>query len=233
VPGAYVRRTDGSPAERLADCRPISLSPDGKWAVCHDELADEWTVFLVPTGPGEARRMRPRGDVGAGFGMGWLPDSKRGLEAWRKEGGRFQTYIVPIDGGPAQPIAPEGSVCTWASPDGKSALCAPDADGVSHIFSIERSELRVARGLRVSDRVISWSSDNRSFFIWVPTDDPIRIYRLDAVLGTREPWREITLPDRAGIDYDRTEFYITPDGSSYCYSTQNAPNDLYLVDGLQ
>ncbi len=94
VPGAYVRRTDGSPAQRLADCRPISLSPDGKWVVCHDELADDWTVFLVPTGPGEARRMRRRGDEGAGFGMGWLPDSKHGLEAWRKTGGRFQTYIV-------------------------------------------------------------------------------------------------------------------------------------------
>ncbi len=177
--------------------------------------------------------MRRRGDEGAGFGMGWLPDSKHGLEAWRKTGGRFQTYIVPVDGGPAQPIAPEGSICTWASPDGKSALCAPDADELSRIYSIERNELRVARGLQPADRVISWNSDNRSLFIWVPMAYPIRIYRLDTDVGRRELWREITLPDRAGIAYDRTEIYMTPDGSSYCYSTQNAPNDLYLVEGLR
>jgi DNA-binding winged helix-turn-helix (wHTH) protein/Tol biopolymer transport system component len=233
VPGAYVRRTDGSPPQRLANCRPINLSPDGKWVTCHDELADEWTVHLVPTGPGEAIRMRRRGDEGAGFGMGWLPDSKRGLEAWRKEGGRFQTYIVPIDGGAAQPIGPEGSVCTWASPDGRSALCAPDGDGVSHIYFIDRKELRVAEGLRPSDRVVMWSADNRSLFVWDPREYPIRIYRLDTVSGTRELWREILPPDSAGLFYDWTEIYMTPDGSSYCYSTHSGLNDLYLVEGLR
>ena len=81
--------------------------------------------------------------------------------------------------------------------------------------------------------MISWNADNRSLFIWYPSAYPIRIYRLDTDVGKGELSREIVLPDRAGIADDRTEIYMTPDGGSYCYSTQNAPNDLYLVEGLQ
>jgi len=230
ITGAYLRRTDGSPPERLADCKPINLSPDGKWVGCHDESAGE--VLLVPTGPGEVRHMPQLDEEGAGWGMGWLADSKGQLGAWRKKGGRFQTYIVSIDGS-AQRVAPEGLVCTWASPDGRSALCRPDEHGVSHIYSFDRKEVRVAHGLRASDRVISWRADNRSLFIWEPPELPIRIYQLDTNAGTRELWREIHPPDRAGLFYDLSEIYMTPDGRSYCYSTHNGLNDLLLVGGLR
>jgi DNA-binding winged helix-turn-helix (wHTH) protein len=228
--GAYLRRTDGSPPERLANCRPINLSPDGKWVVCDAGRPDG--ALLVPTGPGEIRRMATHGDECVGFGLGWLPDSRHGLEACRNKGGRLQSYVASLDGS-AQPIAPEGFVCTWASPDGRSALCAPDEHSISHVYSFERNELRVARGLRPEDRVISWSADGRSLFVWRPTEYPMRIYRLAIDLGTRELWREIDPPDPAGLFYDRSEIYMTPDGASYCYSTHNSFNDLYLVEGLR
>ncbi len=232
VPRAYLRGTDGSPAVRLGECRPINLSPDGKWTVCHDEVADQ--VLLIPTGSGQPRRMARHGVEAAGFGYGWLPDSKHGLEAWREEKDKpFRTYIVDIDGGPAKPIAPEGFVCTWASPDGKSALCQPGPDGISHVYSMERNQVRPVRGLGAGDKVISWVEDGRSLFIWTRSEFPIRIYRLDIDAGTREVWREIEPPDRAGLFYDWIAIYMTPDGASYCYTTQNALNDLYLVEGLR
>ncbi len=232
VPRAYLRGTDGSPAVRLGECVPINLSPDGKWTVCHDQEADQ--VLLIPTGTGQPRRMARHGVDAKGFGYGWLPDSKHGLEAWREEKDKpFRTYIVDIDGGPAKPITPEGFVCTWASPDGKSALCQPGADGISHIYSIERNEMRPVRGLRADDEVISWSADGRSLFIRTRSEFPMRIYRLAIDAGTREVWREIDPPDRGGLFYDWIRIYMTPDGASYCYTTQNALNDLYLVEGLR
>jgi hypothetical protein len=229
VTGAYLRPTDGSPPERLADCRPINLSPDRKWVVCDGGPEG---ALLVPTGPGEIKRMATLGDECVGFGLGWMPDSRHGLEACRNKSGRLQSYIASLDG-TAQRIAPEGSVCTWASPNGRSALCAPDARGISHVYSFDRHELRVAQGLRPEDRVISWSADDRSLFVWRATEYPIRVYRLDVDLGTRELWREIVPPDPAGLFYDRTEIYMTPDGASYCYSTHTSFNDLYLVEGLR
>jgi hypothetical protein len=136
VPRAYLRGTDGSPAVRLGECQPINLSPDGKWAICYDQHDNQFS--LVPIGPGEPRRMVRHGDEWAGFGYGWLPDSRHGLAAWRQKGGQFRTYLVDIDGGKPEPVTPEGFVCTWASPDGKSALCQAGADGISHVFSLER-----------------------------------------------------------------------------------------------
>jgi hypothetical protein len=93
--------------------------------------------------------------------------------------------------------------------------------------------MRPVRGLRASDEVISWVADGRSLFIRTRSEYPIRIYRLDIDAGTRDVWREIEPPDRAGLFYDWITVYMTPDGASYCYTTQNALNDLYLVEGLR
>jgi DNA-binding winged helix-turn-helix (wHTH) protein/Tol biopolymer transport system component len=231
VERAYLRGTDGSPAVRLGDCVPVNLSPDGKWVVCYDPEAKQG--LLIPTGTGQSRRMPSHGTAEAGFGYGWMPDSRHGLEAWRQEKGGFRTYLVDADTGRAEPLTPEGFVCTWASPDGKSALCQPGADGTSQVYSIERNQMRPVHGLRASDTVISWGADGRSLFVWTNAEFPMRVYRLDIDTGARELWREIHPPDRAGLLYIRTSIYMTPDGGSYCYTTQNALNDLYLVDGLQ
>lgn len=232
VPRAYLRGTDGSPALRLGECQPINLSPDGRWVECYDEGAHQ--VLLLPTGPGQPRRMPHHGDESPrGFGYRWLPDSRHGLQAWRQKGGQFRTYLVDIDGGKPEPLTPEGFVCTWASPDGKSALCQPGEDGISYVYSLERNQVRPVRGLRASDDVISWVADGRSLFIRTRPEFPIRVYRLDIDTGRREVWREIDPPDRAGLFYDWISVYMTPDGRSYCYTTQNALNDLYLVEGLQ
>ena len=231
VPRAYLRGTDGSPAVRLGECVPINLSPDGKWVVCYDQQADQG--LLIPTGTGQPRRMPSHGTAAAGFGYGWMPDSRHGLEAWRQEKGDFRTYLVDTDTGRAEALTPEGFVCTWASPDGKSALCQPGADGTSQVYSLEYNQMRPVRGLRASDTVISWAADGRSLFVWTNAVFPIRVYRLDIDTGARELWREIYPPDRAGLFYGWTSIYMTPDGASYCYTTQNALNDLYLVEGLQ
>ena len=73
------RATDGSPAVRLGDGHPESLSPDGKWVLARASGAEtmwgrEWV--LVPTGPG-APRLLPRGSITQLVDGAWLPDGKR------------------------------------------------------------------------------------------------------------------------------------------------------------
>ena len=63
-----------------------------------------------------------------------------------------------------------------------------------------------------------------------------RIYKLDLATGRKELWREIAIPDPAGIMIVGPEFptlLLTPDGSSYVYSYLRVLSDLYLVNGLK
>ncbi len=131
----------------------------------------------------------------------------------KKRADAFRTYLVDIDGGKPQPVTPEGMVCTWASPDGKSALCEPGTDGISLIYSLDDKQARPARGLSVKDKVISWSADGTALFIRARPEFPPRIYRLDLASGKRELWREIGPPDRAGLFYDWMSVVMTPDGA--------------------
>ncbi len=59
--GAYFRRADGSEAVRLGDGDPLVLSPDGKWAVVRNLTHPGTELALLPTGPGEARRLPSHG----------------------------------------------------------------------------------------------------------------------------------------------------------------------------
>src|SRR5262249_13237510 len=52
--GAYLRGTDGSPALRLGEGIPLSLSPDGRKVFLWDPLQRQYVV--LSTGPGEPRR---------------------------------------------------------------------------------------------------------------------------------------------------------------------------------
>ncbi|MBV9609667.1 MAG: hypothetical protein JO187_08925, partial [Acidobacteria bacterium] len=76
VGGLYavlLRNTDGSPVIRLGDGLDFALSPDGAWAWAL-LLQDPPHIELLPTGPGEPRRLENSG-IASYVGMGWMPDS--------------------------------------------------------------------------------------------------------------------------------------------------------------
>ena len=60
--GVYLRRTDGSPALRLGDGTPASITPDGKWALAIGPGPSAGLV-LLPTGPGAPREVPVEGIV--------------------------------------------------------------------------------------------------------------------------------------------------------------------------
>ena len=57
----YLRKTDGSDAVRLGEGKPLTLSPDGKWALVLQQASPP-QLILLPTGPGE-QRLLPRGPI--------------------------------------------------------------------------------------------------------------------------------------------------------------------------
>ena len=54
--GVYIRSLDGMPAARLGEGRPLSLSPDGEWALVRIQTPP-FQLKLYPTGPGEPRSL--------------------------------------------------------------------------------------------------------------------------------------------------------------------------------
>ena len=126
----YTRATDGSPAVRLGDGHPESLSPDGKWVLTRAPGAEtawgrEWV--LVPTGPGTPRLL-PRGTITQLVNGAWLPDGKRIVFTAIEGGQGARGYVQDVDTGSMRPITPAGVHLPEkaATPDGKSVLVRLD-----------------------------------------------------------------------------------------------------------
>jgi DNA-binding winged helix-turn-helix (wHTH) protein/Tol biopolymer transport system component len=229
VTSVFLRRTDGSPPERLGQGFPASLSPDAKWVLAFDEKTTSH-VLLLPTGPGQQKTLARPG-VDWTIEPGWR-DSQHLLVAGREPGHRVRTYALDVGGGGWQPVTPYDLVCTWASPDGARALCR-EVQGARQIYSFPEQRATRLPELPPRHAVIGWGADSDSVFVRTLGQMPIRIYRLHLSSGTRELVREIVPAQRAGLLDEAVTVQITPDGRSYCYSAPYSFNDLYLVEGLR
>jgi hypothetical protein len=56
--------------------------------------------------------------------------------------------------------------------------------------------------------------------------------RLDLETGRREPWLELTPPDRAGVG-GTVGAWLTPNGRFYAFGYRRLLSDLYLIEGLR
>jgi len=224
----YVRRTDGSPAVHLGDGYAQSLSPDGKWVASFLPTAlDE--MRLLPTGPGETKRL-PKMGLTFMLTAGWLPDGS--LLTGASEPGRApRVYRIPVDGGKPTPVTPEGIALgsnRTTSPDGKLFL-AHGPDDKPMIYSIDGGEPRPVPGLAPGDVPTQWSGDGRALYVF-RRELPYRVFRIDLQTGKRELWKETMPEDPAGILRVR-RILITPDGKSYAYGMNRILSELYLVEG--
>src|SRR5262245_22107001 len=114
----YLRKTDGSPAVKLADGWAGELSPDGRWAATGPTLVTD-TIRLVPTGAGEPRKLTFKGLI---IGTAsWHPDGHHMLMTASKPDQLPRLYVIDLDGGEPQPVTDqEQRVGGVVSPDGKS-----------------------------------------------------------------------------------------------------------------
>jgi eukaryotic-like serine/threonine-protein kinase len=235
INGAYTRATDGSPAVRLGDGHPESLSPDGKWVLARAPGAPsawgrEWV--LVPTGPGSPRLL-PRGAITQLVQGAWLPDGKRIVFTAIEEGRATRAYVQDVESGHMRPITPERVQMPEkaATPDGRSVLVW--LDGKWFLYPIDGGQPRHISLLGADDNPQQWSADGR--FLYVTRgrgEPPVAIERLDVTTGRRERWKTLVPSDPVGVELIDPPV-ISPDGRGYCYSYARRHQELYVVEGLK
>jgi len=229
----YLRTTDGAAAVRLGDGASLALSPDGKWALC-TRLDQPSQLFLLPTKAGEAR------SLGGGViseimsaHVDWFPDQKRVLMGGKEEGRSTRLWVRNLDGTRPEAITPEGTnaVSFALSPDGRvAAAVGPDGNG--YLYPTAGGDARPIPGFQPGEVPIHFDTTGQELFVYVPSDLPARVFRLNVTTGQRTLWKQLMPPDPAGVEYVGPVL-PTADGKSYVYGYRRLLSDLYLVDGLK
>jgi serine/threonine protein kinase/dipeptidyl aminopeptidase/acylaminoacyl peptidase len=229
--GIYLR-TAGSPAPvRLADGVGDALSPDGKFVLAHNGAK----LAVIPTGSGEARDLKLEGAFDQG--AAWLPDSRHAVAGGALPQKAYQLLLIDTLDETTKPISPEH---IWGeafrpfavSPDGRY-VAGMTAQQTIVLYPVDGAAppVKVA-GVETGEVPIQWSADAASLFVYRPTTLPAQVYRINLATGAREPWKQFTPTDPAGV-YKITPICIAPDGSSYAYDALRIMSDLYVADGLR
>jgi serine/threonine protein kinase len=245
APGAarsvWIRTTDGAPATRLGDGRPLEISPDGAWvAAMMTEPSTQ--LVLYPTGPGERRVIAEGGyDYPAAT---FLPDGRRLLLVETPSASRtdtpFRLKIADLASGALTSLAPEeGAVHVRhaIAPDGQSVLVKRQGAGF-FVVPIDAarwrwSAVQLVPGLEEADMIRRWTRDGVYSMRFEPR--ALRIDRVQVPSGERTTWKQLAPADVAGISSPGKTgtFAVSADGRSYAYSYERTLSTLYLVEGLK
>ncbi|HEY3741010.1 MAG TPA: protein kinase [Bryobacteraceae bacterium] len=197
----WIRKTAGGPAVKLGDGEALSLSDDGQHvlALLHTPPAQ----FVVYSTNGSGSPMKMPVAVTHPAGASFHPDGKRIVyEGGAGEGN--QLWIQDVGSRQARPLGSAGMPAGGriVSPDGQFAA-AMGMDGKMSLYPIEGGAARAVPGTQPNDRLIQWSQDSKSLFVYNPYQLPAKIERLDKATGAREPVREVTPADASGVrNYD-------------------------------
>ncbi len=226
----YLRKTDGSPAVRVAEGIAQTLSPDGKWVLGITNWIKEPKLFLFPTGPGEPRPL-PIQDLRVQF-ADWLPDGRQILFEAKEPGRGVRIYVMDVESGKYRALTPEGYRLQQhgISPDGRSGIfIGPDLRLV--IYPLEGGEPSRLE-LLSTERLAMWSADGKALFYFRVGELPVKLYRMDLATRKAEVVRSLMPSDSAGVS-NIGRVCMTADQSSYVYSFTRVLSDLYVVDGLK
>jgi hypothetical protein len=232
----FVRNVDGSPAVAIGKGYATALSPDKNWALGQKMTEPTQEVWLLPVGPGEARRISPP-NLSPLLQGSFLSDGKR-IVYEAQEGGRpLRTWLQDLNGGSPHPITEEGTGGWLVSPDdhwllGGSGNGYPKVIDPVLVPIAGGSPVKIA-GLQANDRVLNWSSDGQLYVQTDPdeTRNNLHVQKLNPHTGVRTAWRELGKPTVGGVYPQRP--IITPDGASYLYGYVLRLYDLYAVNGVR
>ncbi|MEX0878666.1 MAG: protein kinase [Thermoanaerobaculia bacterium] len=230
----YLRGMDGSPAVKLGEGFARGLSPDGKSVLAARTSGGgkNTSLVLLPTGPGQAQTLAGDGLTDFGWGA-WLPDGKGVVFSASKPDGVSRLYVQAVPNAKPRAIGPEKTriqpSTNPVSPDGKYVV-ALHAGQVLLVPIDGTGEARVVAGLAPSDdRVIQWSSDSGSLYVYRLGERPVKVSLLDLGTGQKRLWKEIAVEDSLG----GLQVRVTPDGKTWVYTGRRALSELYLVEGLR
>jgi len=232
---SYVRKTDGSPAVPLGDGLCLSLSPDGKRAICRSELLAP-SLKLVSTS-GETREL-PNGGLQFKMraGRDWLPDGKRIVFTANAPGRPSRIYVQSIDGSPPEPVTPEGTEMVFfakaVSPDGRFVVGLQGE--LAALYPLSGGAAVPIPGIQAGDLPMQWSGDGKSLYVQ-RQEAPGKIWLLDIGSGRRRLFKELQ-PPGPGLGFGNQwlfNAFITPDGRYHVASHQVWLADLFVLDGVK
>lgn len=197
----YVRKTDGSGAPaRLGDGEALAVSGNGQHvlALLHTKPA-QYVVYALD---GTATTKMTVGLTQPKSAL-FHPDGKR-IVFQGGAGSGDQLWIRDLDKEQARAFGPTGVSMSGPaiSPDGQFAA-ATGPEGKMMLLPVEGGASRTLPGTQSTDRLIQWSRDSKSIYVYDPCRLPVRIERLDTLTGKRELLRELTPVDSSGVrDFD-------------------------------
>jgi Tol biopolymer transport system component len=224
----YLRGTDGSPPVRLGTGAAMALSPDGKWvaSLVHGPDAE---IVLLPTGPGETRRIHRHGLVSISF-IDFHPDVRRLTFVAKGPGEAPRVFVQDIEGdAPPRAVSPPGYDSPWPSPDGTS-VASRSSDGKWWLLPVDEGQKRLVPGLLDGEVVSAWSADSLALYVYRP-ERVNKVYRVDLETGARTLWREIAPLDPVGTQ--TVAVFVAPEANTYVLGTRRLLSELYLVEGLR
>jgi WD40 repeat protein len=230
--GIYLRKTDGSPAIRLGDGAFASLSPDGKWVVVN--AVNDGQLELLPTGAGEPKLLT-HDNIQHLFST-WHPDGKEIIFIGVDPGHGRRTYIYDVSTGATRPITAEGTLGNFVSPDGSKMLITANGQDFA-VFPLRNDGTppKPVKGMLPDEQPLEWDSDNKHLLGMNPTQAPLfplTVFRLDPETGERQPWKQISGIDPAGVESIMSVRFDSS-GNSYAYSYYRVLSELYVIEGLK
>jgi eukaryotic-like serine/threonine-protein kinase len=229
---SYVRSIRGTPAVRLGEGRPWSISPDKKWVVATagDSLPLAGQLVLLPTGPGEPKRYPPMKE--SIWSPTFVGDGKQIIFAV-KEGDAYRIYLMALDTGEVKPALPEGVSGIVVSPDGKYVVASSVSDPADKIYDLAGGPPRPIKGLKKGEFVEAWGTPPLPLYASAREGSVVvNLLRLDPVTGQRRVWRRLIPSDPAGVRLI-ADLYIAPDAQAYGYSYYRLLSQLYVAEGLR
>jgi Tol biopolymer transport system component len=225
----YVRKSDGSPAVRIAGGGYASdITPDGKWALV--QLPDDPAkrLQIVPVGPGQARAlhwdgMEPRWAE-------WFPDGEHILMVARQSAQAEAVYLTDINGSTPKQLSPGNMSWGAIAPDGQSFISEQNRSVA--VRSISDGSSKPIPGILVTEEPIGWAG-SKHVFVQNKIPTGLNIYKIDVESGQRELWQTLTPKDSMGLRPMNTPIAITADGRWMAFSCRTQLGQLYRSDTLK
>jgi hypothetical protein len=225
-----VRKTDGSPAVRLGDGWISDFTPDGQWVVTVVPSTPP-QLRLYPVGAGETRRL----DLGAFGALSdarvWGPAADSMLACGAIAEHAPRCYLRTTSAPAWRPVTDDGADHGYVSPNGHLVFTT-SADGSNRLYDLRTGSGRPVRGLRAADRMLRWSPDGKSLWVWQTDIMPIVIDRVD--IATDQRARLTSLVPQSGQGLSRVfGVGLADDPRVYMYGTVVQRSQLFVIEGAR
>ncbi len=231
--GLYLRRTDGSPAKKLADSGDGILSPDGKYVLTTQDDG----LSLLPTGAGPSVPIAVPGLDCCG-NSGFFPDGRRIYFVASEPNHNQRVWIQDLDRGERRAVTPEGTRRPFISGDGRY-LCARDAAGSWNVYPTGEGEAGKVAGLEPGEEPFQWTADGKGLYVrgadrLAPGESVVmaRVFLVDPWSGRRELFKQIP-PVSPTTGGGISTIRFSADGKICAYTHHRYSTELFLAEGLK